>query len=419
MRRSLLATVLSLLLVSLVFAAPADNQTAGEVKALIPAAWRNAQPLHVKDSLQWNDLLKTAAEGRLRVGLSDGSILSLGSNSELKVVKSDSASQQTSVEVNYGKLRSQVVQITKPDGKFELRTPNAVIGVIGTDFYVSYANNQTTVICYAGRLMVTPSAGAKVLKGSNAPAGATNPIMLITGQMIVIGFEIPPGGYQASSAPAVMMEASMLDTNVPDGSAPDIAEPGASAMLYSHGTTLLNGSSIPRSSALFSGDRVQTDADSVANINTTGSTILIHNKSLVQYEGNAVKLEHGGVTVSTSKSLAAHAASVTVSPAGSVWTEFEVRDVDGKVQIMARKGDLIVSDDTGTTTLAQGQETTRDEESEKDRDKKKKPARAGTTPAAAGGVLDSPVAIGIGTGAIVGVAAWVLSRGDEPVSPAK
>lgn len=419
MLRSLMATALSPLLVSLLFAAPADNQTAGEVKALIPVAWRNAQPVHVNDSLQWNDLLKTAAEGRLRVGLTDGSILSLGSNSELKVVKSDRASQQTSIEVNYGKLRSKVVQITNPDGKFEVRTPNAVIGVIGTDFYVGYANNQTTVICYAGRLTVTPAAGAKVLKGSNAPAGATNAITLTTGQMVVIGFEIPPGGYQASSAPAPLMEASMLDTNVPDGSAPGIAESGPSAMLYAHGTTLLNGSSIPRSSALFSGDRVQTDADSVANINVTGSTILIQNNSLVQYEGNAVKLERGGVTVSTSKLLATHVGDVTVAPAASDWTEFEVRDVNGKVWIMARKGDVTVSDGTGITTLAQGQETTRGEESAQGERKKKKQPKAETAPAAAGGVLDSPVAIGIGTGAILGVTAWVLIKGDEPVSPAK
>jgi hypothetical protein len=193
----------------------------------------------------------------------------------------------------------------------------------------------------------------------------------------------------------------------------------ASAMLYSHGTALLNGTTIPRSSAIFSGDLVQTNKDSVANINATGSTVLVLNDSLVQYEGTSVNLEHGGVTVSTSKSLATRAGSITVSPATGVWTEFEVRDVDGKVRIMARKGDLTVSDETGTTTLAQGQETTRDEESEKDRNKKKKRAGGGTAPAAAGGVLDSPVAIGIGTGAIVGVAAWAVIQGDEPASPTK
>ena len=86
-------------------------------------------------------------------------------------------------------------------------------------------------------------------------------------------------------------------------------------MLYSHGTALLNGSAITRSSAIFSGDLVQTSADSVANINATGSTVLVLNDSLVQYEGRAVKLEHGGVTISTSKLLATRAGGVTVSPA--------------------------------------------------------------------------------------------------------
>jgi len=191
----------------------------------------------------------------------------------------------------------------------------------------------------------------------------------------------------------------------------------ASAMLYSHGTALLNGTNVPRSSAIFSGDLVQTNKDSVANINATGSSVLVLNDSLVQYEGNSVSLEHGGVTVSTSKSLATHAGAVTVSPASSTWTEFEVRDVDGKVRIMARKGDLTVSDDKGSTTLAQGQETTRDEESEKN--KKKKRAAGGVVPGAAGGALNSPVAIGIGTGVIVGAAAWAVIQSDDPASPSR
>jgi hypothetical protein len=188
----------------------------------------------------------------------------------------------------------------------------------------------------------------------------------------------------------------------------------ASAMVYTHGPALLNGNSIPRTSAIFSGDLVQTTKDSVANINATGSTVLILNDSLIQYEGDSVSLEHGGVTVSTSKSLSTRAGDVTVSPASSGWTEFEIRDVDGKVRIMARKGDLTISDDTGTATLAQGQETTRDEQSEKN--KKKKRTAGGTAPAAGGGWLDSPVAIGIGTGVVVGIAAYALSRSDDAES---
>ncbi len=217
MLKSTLSILLSLLLAATpLFAAPTDSQTAGEVKALIPDASRNAQPVKVKDGLAWNDLLKTDSQGRLRAGLTDGSILSVGSNSELKVVQHNAAAQQTSIEVNYGKLRSQVVRITKPDGKYEVKTPNAVIGVLGTDFYVDYANNQTTVICYVGKVAVTPASGAKVLKSDNASDTSTGTVTLLAGQMVVIGLDIPPGGYQASSTPAPVAEASMQDTNIPD-----------------------------------------------------------------------------------------------------------------------------------------------------------------------------------------------------------
>ena len=199
------------------------------------------------------------------------------------------------------------------------------------------------------------------------------------------------------------------------------------AMLYSHGTALLNGNSIARSSAIFSGDLVQTNADSAANINASGSIVLVLNDSLVQYEGSTVKLEHGGVTISTSKLLATRAGDVTVSPAAGVWTEFEVRDVDGRVQIAARKGDLTIGDDTGTSTLPQGQQTTREESqpqndspSQNDNKKRKKRAAAGPAPAAGGGwILDSPVAIGIGGGAILGATAWVLVQSEQPASPSK
>lgn len=197
------------------------------------------------------------------------------------------------------------------------------------------------------------------------------------------------------------------------------ADPPA-AMLYSHGVALLNGSNIARSSAIFSGDVVRTNVDSVANISATGSTTLILNDSLVQYEGSAIKLEHGGVTISSTNLLASRVGDVTISPVASVWTEFEVRDVDGIVRIDARKGDLVINDSTGTVTLAEGQQTTRDEDQQsQDSKKKKKKAAAAATPAAQGGILDSPVAVGIGGGAILGVTAWVLLQGDQPASPSR
>ena len=198
------------------------------------------------------------------------------------------------------------------------------------------------------------------------------------------------------------------------------------AMLYSNGSALLNGSSLARSSAIFPGDRVQTTQNSVAKINSVGSSLMVLSDSLVQFEGNAVKLEHGGVAVSTSKAMATRTGQVTVIPSASVWTQFDVKNVDGQIQVTAEKGDLTVSDGAGTTTLAQGQQTTREESGspeEKNKDpeenKKKKRRAAGAIPGAGGGILDSPVAVGIGGAAIGAVTAWVLIQGDEPASPSK
>jgi hypothetical protein len=184
-------------------------------------------------------------------------------------------------------------------------------------------------------------------------------------------------------------------------------------MLYSNGTTWLNGSSLPKSSAIFTGDLVQTTAGSVAKINALGSSLIVLSDSLVQFEGNAVKLEHGGVTVSTSREMATRAGDVTVTPTASAWTQFDVTNVDGKVQIAARKGDLTIDDGARTTMLAQGQQTTRDESEPQENKKRKK----GAAPAGAGGILDSKVAIGIGVAAVAGLTTWVLIQGDEPVSP--
>jgi len=194
------------------------------------------------------------------------------------------------------------------------------------------------------------------------------------------------------------------------------ADSGA-AMLYSSGPTWLNGSSLPKSSAIFSGDLVQTASGSVAKINASGSSLIVLSDSLVQFEGSAVNVDHGGVTVSTSKAMSTRAGDVTVTPTATVWTQFDVKSVDGKVQIVAKKGDLTVDDGTGTTTLAQGQQTTRDE-SEQTKKKKKKRAAA-AAPAGVGGIMDSPIAIGVGLAAVGGIATWVLLQSGNPASPAK
>ena len=193
------------------------------------------------------------------------------------------------------------------------------------------------------------------------------------------------------------------------------AADSSAAMLYTNGTAWINGGTVPKSSAIFLGDLVQTKADSVASIKAPGTSVLVSSDSLVQFQGDAKKLEHGGMNVGTSKSVAARIGGLRVVPVSPSWTEFEVRDTDGAVKIVAHKGDLTLIDAEGTTTLPQGQETTRDETQEKG--KKKRDRGVGAVPAAGGGILDSPVAIAIGAGAVGGLTAWVQLRDGDPISP--
>ena len=192
----------------------------------------------------------------------------------------------------------------------------------------------------------------------------------------------------------------------------------AAAMLYTNGAAWLNGSEVPKSAAVFTGDMLQTRPDSTASIQSNGSNVMVMADSLGKFDGPAVELEHGSVRVTTSRGMEARAGDVTVKPAGAAWTEFQVKDVDGRVQIAANKGDLTVQDDKGTTTITQGQETTRDDTANPEKKKKKRRKAAGAAPAAGGGIMSStPVVIG-GLAVAGGVAVWVWTRTEPPVSPA-
>ena len=187
------------------------------------------------------------------------------------------------------------------------------------------------------------------------------------------------------------------------------------AMLYARGAAWINGGAVPRTSAVFPGDLVQTRSDSVASINASGSNVVVLADSLVKFEGPAVALEHGTLRVATSKGLSTHTGDLTVAPASNGWTEFEVKQVgDDTVQIMAQKGDVTVSDGSSSSTLSQGQQTTVGNSMEKKKKKRRK--GGGAVPATGGAVLDSPPVIYGGAAAVGGLLTWVLLQDNTPVS---
>src|SRR4029077_5249838 len=153
-----------------VCAAPqAAGQRAGEVSRVIPAVSiaRTGKTItaSAKTVVDWEDVVNTQVNARARIALDDSSVLNVGSESSMKIVKHDAGAQQTELELTYGKLRTQAQKIAKPDGKFEVRTPAGVAGVVGTDFFVGYDVNagSMNVIVFEGLVKVCNLAGVCVL----------------------------------------------------------------------------------------------------------------------------------------------------------------------------------------------------------------------------------------------------------------
>jgi ferric-dicitrate binding protein FerR (iron transport regulator) len=201
------------LMLSLVVAMPVDicaqaaGQRAGEVSRVIPAVSiaRNAKTItaSAKTVVDWQDLVNTQSNARARIALDDGSVLNVGAESSLKVVKHDAGAQQTELELAYGKLRTQAQKIGKPDGKFEVRTPAGVAGVVGTDFYVGYDNGSTTMnvvvfegsvkVCNLQGVCVIVKAGQMTNVRSGDNSGPTPPAQAPLDLLVAAGKDTDPG----------------------------------------------------------------------------------------------------------------------------------------------------------------------------------------------------------------------------------
>ena len=223
-------------LLSFAIAAPVElsaepqgaNQRAGEVSRVIPAVSiaRGGKSINAaaKTAVDWQDLVNTQVNARARIALDDGSVLNVGSESSMKVVKHDAAAQQTELELTYGKLRTQAQKIAKPDGKFEVKTPAGVAGVVGTDFYVAFDNSTGTmnVIAFEGLVKVCNLQGVCVLvkagQMTNVRSGQNNapmpPQQATLDMLVASGQETNPGtpGSGAGGAAAGGAHLGVLGT---------------------------------------------------------------------------------------------------------------------------------------------------------------------------------------------------------------
>lgn len=189
----------------------------------------------------------------------------------------------------------------------------------------------------------------------------------------------------------------------------------ATAMVYGKGTVSINGSPLPGSSAILPGDTIETKSDGVATVNAEGSNVIVQPESVAKFGPDGIVLDHGSISVATSKQMIARALNATATPSSNQWTEFELSVVNGSVEVVARKGEVEVNCGKETAHLPEGQSVTSDSSGKCERRRK----TGGAYPPGEGNILSSAYLKYIGAAAGAGVLIWILlPKGHTPASPA-
>lgn len=150
-----------------------DREPAGRVTGVSASASADGGNAAIKDLVRTNQLLSTNKSGRLRVRLDDGSILSMGSQSQVRVAKHDASTGETLINLTSGRLRSRVVKVRKSGTRFQVVTPQARISVVGTDFFLDATSDRTQLVVYSGIVVVGALVGGSPV---DVAAGQTTTI---------------------------------------------------------------------------------------------------------------------------------------------------------------------------------------------------------------------------------------------------
>ena len=182
-------------------------------------------------------------------------------------------------------------------------------------------------------------------------------------------------------------------------------------MLYGRGPVSLNGKPLPKSSAVFPGDLIQTQSESLANLDASGSAVTVFPDSLVKFGGDSISVEHGSVSVATSHGMVATGKGATVTPVSGKWTKFEWGDANGTLRIVADKGEVRVNCGKEVTTLDEGDQVNPDDSGKCNKKRRK---LGGAPLPGHDGLLTNPYVLAGEAGTAGGVICLLLCNSSKP-----
>lgn len=119
------------------------------------------------------DQLRTVAESRCEIKLSDGSIIRIGENSVFDFGESNLSkySRQVDASLKKGKIWANVTKSFAAANKFEVKSPTAVCAIRGT-IYRMDADSTTRVGVYEGKVDIGPTTDLRQQLQQNFRPGA-------------------------------------------------------------------------------------------------------------------------------------------------------------------------------------------------------------------------------------------------------
>ncbi len=103
------------------------------------------------------DKIITGSSGKAKVQMDDEVVITLAENTRiyLSELRGSNGAKQSSISLQSGGVGSSVKEKLKDNSRFEIKTPTAVMGVRGTEFFTQYYNGNVDVRVVDGVVEVT------------------------------------------------------------------------------------------------------------------------------------------------------------------------------------------------------------------------------------------------------------------------
>ena len=191
------------------------------------------------DNVFAGDVINTSSEGAVKILMRDKTIVDIGASTLFKMdeyIHNNGANRKAKLDMMFGKMRVSVTKKIEGEGKFQVKTKGATMGVRGTEFIIkedipdtlskkdksaqadSPKTQKTEVTVVQGKVDVTAASAPQVEKKSGeAPrAPETKTVSLTAGTQLTTGAGVTAAEAAPVKVTETQIQALKVETKIVD-----------------------------------------------------------------------------------------------------------------------------------------------------------------------------------------------------------